>query len=394
MEYYCHRLASAPNSRPVWMTRTMQPALAPFAMTAILEKLDDLLKKPARKAPVAAKVVALPDSTLRPRNVLLDRTAKIAAAVVLASFIWFGGRSLNLNRQNGSSGSFGSASDVSSATASAQRPGNPADQQPKGTVARLRLAIANRAAVETTDSFRNGMANWGTPSKAWAPGWSRHPDGYVRPGELALFQPSIKYEDYRLEFYGQIESKSVGWVVRAKDKQNYQAMKFTVIEPGLRPIIALVHYNVVGGKRGPKMQMPLNVMVHNNQPYHVAVDVRGNKFTTSIEGEQISSWTDSTLASGGIGFFSDAGERARLYWMKVSKNQDWIGRFCSYITGGNESSQTADLFRPAIPLPHREPAVPAPMGAQGALAGGFNNFSSLSRLKTIKQQRTTHTWNS
>jgi hypothetical protein len=133
-------------------------------------------------------------------------------------------------------------------------------------------------------------------------------------------------------------------------------------------------------------------MVHNNQPYHVAVDVRGNQFTTSIEGEQISSWTDSTLASGGIGFFSDAGERARLYWMKVSKNQDWLGRICSYIAGSDGSSQTADLFRPAIPLPQREPARPAPLQSRGALAVEFNNFNSPSRVKISKQQRT-HSWN-
>jgi hypothetical protein len=391
MEYYCHRIVSAPVSRPEWTTREIEPALAPFAMKAVLERMDDLLKKPARKAPPAAKVVALPDSKLRPRNVVLDRTAKIAAGVVMAAFLWFGARSMNFNRQSGSTPSFGSASDVSSVTASA-RPANKATEDaPKGPIAKIRRVIANRASVETTDSFRNGMANWGFASKAWAPGWSHHPDGYVRPGELALFQPSVKYNDYRLEFYGQIENKSVGWVVRAKDKQNYQAMKFTVIEPGLRPIIALVHYNVVGGKRGPKMQTPLNVMFHNNQPYHVAVDVKGSKFTTSIEGEQISTWTDTTLASGGIGFFSDAGERARLYWMKVSKNQDWLGRICSFIAGDG-SSQTADLFRPAIPMPHREPASPAPQ-SRGALAQAFNNFSSPSRVKINKQQRT-HSWNS
>ena len=393
MEYYCHRIASSPTSHPACIARKIPPALAPFAMKPILERMDDLLKKPVRTAPATAKVVALPDSKLRPRNIAFERTAKIAAGLMMAAFLWMGARSINFNRLNDSnSTSIGSASDVSSATAAVRNTHTPAENTPAGPVARLRRAIAERASVETTDSFRTGMANWGFASKAWAPGWSHHPDGYVRPGELALFQPSIKYDDYRLEFYGQIESKSVGWVVRAADKHNYQAMKFTVIEPGIRPIIALVHYNVVGGKRGPRIQTPLNVMVHNNQPYHVAVDVRGNRFTTSIEGEQIGSWTDSTLASGGIGFFSEAGERARLYWMKVSKNQDWLGRICSYIAGSNSSSQTADLFRPSIPLPHREPA-PAPLQSQSALAGAFNNFSSPSRVKTIKQQRT-HSWNS
>ena len=394
MEYYCQRLGSAPSARLTWKTGTTELALAPFAMKAVLERLEDLLKKPARKALPSAKVVALPDARLRPRNIGLDRTAKIAAGIMIVSFMWLGGRSMNFNRQNGtSSESFGSASDVSSATATARSMGQSPADTGTGPVSRLRRAIANRASVETTDSFRNGMENWGAASKSWAPGWSRHPDGYVRPGELALFQPSVKYNDYRLEFYGQIESKSVGWVVRAQDRQNYYAMKFTVVEPGLRPIIALVHYNVVGGKRGPRSQTPLNVMVHNNQPYHVAVDVRGNHFTTSIEGEQINTWTDNTLASGGIGFFSEAGERARLYWMKVSKNQDWLGRMCSYIAGGNASSQTAELWGPKVPMPKPEPAKPASLEPGVALAEGFNSFNSPSRVKITKQQRT-NSWNS
>ena len=122
-----------------------------------------------------------------------------------------------------------------------------------------------------------------------------------------MFSPSANYKDYRLEFFGQVESKSMGWVVRAQDKQNYYAMKFTVIEPGLRPILALVTYPVVGGKPGHKLTTPLSAMVHNRQAYHVAVDVRGSRFTTSIEGEQVSSFTDSALAQGGM----DLLDRAR-----------------------------------------------------------------------------------
>ena len=239
-----------------------------------------------------------------------------------------------------------------------------------------------------TDSFRNGMENWGVTSKSWAAGWSRHSDGYVRTGDLALFKPSSTFKDYRLEFYGQIESKSMGWVVRAQDRQNYYAMKFSVIEPGLRPIIALVHYSVVGGKRGARVTTPLSVMVHNNQPYHVAVDVRGNRFTTSIEGEQVGSWTDSALASGGIGFFSETGERARLYWMKVAKNQDWLGRICSYLAGDATGAVTADLWGPQMPLPQREPARPAPVEmAVEAARAGFSSFSP-QRAKISKYERT------
>ena len=100
----------------------------------------------------------------------------------------------------------------------------------------------------------------------------------------------MKFTDYRMEFFGQIETKSIGWTVRATDAMNYHAMKLTVVEAGIRPFVALVHYNVVGGKSVQRSQTPLNIMVHNNRPMQFAVDVRGNRFVTSIDGEEVDSY--------------------------------------------------------------------------------------------------------
>jgi hypothetical protein len=138
----------------------------------------------------------------------------------------------------------------------------------------------------------------------------------------------------------------MGWVVRARDRQNYYAMKFTVVDPGLRPIIAMVHYAVVGGKKGNRVEVPLSVMVHNDTPYHVAVEVKGNRVVTSIEGQEVDRWTDDTLATGGVGFFSEPGERARLYWMKLAANYDFLGKICAYLSGGSEEgSETSAEWR-------------------------------------------------
>jgi hypothetical protein len=171
------------------------------------------------------------------------------------------------------------------------------------------------------------------------------------------------YSDYRLEFFAQIESKSMGWVVRARDLQNYYAMKFTVVEPGLRPIIAMVHYPVVGGKKGNRVEVPLSVMVHNDTPYHVAVQVKGNRVITSIEGQEVDRWIDDTLTSGGVGFFSEPGERARLYWMKLAANDDFLGRICAYLSGGSEErSETTALWRRESPrdMPQPRPGSAPP----------------------------------
>jgi hypothetical protein len=116
---------------------------------------------------------------------------------------------------------------------------------------------------------------------------------------------------------------------------------------------------VVGGKRGQRVETPLSMMIHNNEPYHVAVDVKGNRVVTSIEGQEVDSWSDDAIKVGGVGFFSEVGESARLYWMRVSKNQDWLGRVCAYLSSGS-GSDTADLWRGDFPQAPAQPSQPLP----------------------------------
>jgi hypothetical protein len=157
-------------------------------------------------------------------------------------------------------------------------------------------------------------------------------------------------------------------------------MKFAADGPGPRAVVSMVHYPVVAGVKGARVSTPLTIMIHEHTAYHVAVDVHGDRITTSIEGEEVDSFVDSTLARGGVGFFADAGEQARLYWIKVSKNEDWLGRVCAFLSGG--SSDTAQLWPPAGTLPSPGSGAPVPAN-QFALAAGFglmrrNAFSRIS----------------
>ncbi len=219
----------------------------------------------------------------------------------------------------------------------------------------FRSAARKRAAIQLSESFDNGMASWGVPNR-WAPGWRHSPDGYVRPGPLALFQPSLAYNDYRMEFFGEIEDKGLSWAVRGSDTRNYYAMKFHVVESGLRPIISLVHYPVVAGKRGHAVEVPLSVMTHNHTPYHVSVEVKGSHYRVSVEGEEVGAWSDDSLLDGGIGFFSEPGERARIYWVKVFHNDDWLGRLCEHIAAVGADPESA-LLESSLPSILPEPAA-------------------------------------
>ena len=343
LEYYCHRsTASSPSARLAWMGTPAAVQNPPFQLRAVLKASQASPAKPRKPLPIE-KIIAGQTRDGEPLQLRFVVALKIAATIMVGLALWTGSQLAHFEQFRAQV----AASERNVTALSEVHRG--ADDT--GALAGFRRAIAERAAAEITDTFASGMEAWGAGSKTWASGWQHSPDGYVRTGEMALFRPSLRYTNYRMDFYGEIEQKSMGWVVRARDKKNYYAMKFTVIEPGLRPIIAIQHYQVANGKRGRMVQTPLSVMVHNNQPYHVAVEVRGNHFAAALEGERVDTWTDDTLAQGGIGFFSEPGERARLYWMKISRNQDWLGRFCAYLSGdsGAGSGQTAGVRLPGVP---------------------------------------------
>ena len=351
-DFHCENVRGAAVNRLEWQTPNMAPFPPRFGLRLALDRqLEN--RVPRKPAPKTSRLYGA--GTYR----VLEA---IAAGLFVAVGLWFGAGATRTLQKTPAVGQELTAAVGSAPVRAIAAPlAAAAAKQPRGWV---RSAIAKRAAVELGDTFHAGMESWTAPTKSWAPGWSRHPDGYVHPGQLALYRPSTVYSNYRLEFFAQIESKSMSWVVRASNLQNYYAMKFTVVAPGLRPVIAIVHYPVVGGKKGTRVEVPLSVMVHNDTAYHVAVEVAGNRVITSIEGQEVDRWTDDTLASGGVGFFSEPGERARLYWMKVAANDDFLGWICAYLSGGAEEGpeRTAQWRRlesgAAAPQPRPEGAPP------------------------------------
>jgi hypothetical protein len=386
LEYHSQRQRHVPVGRPEW--QTPQPALypPPFLLCPALENLQEPapLQKLAR--PGFGKLRTMPAAKRMPRSVMI--AGSIAAGLLLAAALWVGASNYRNNGRLLAQGEAPSV-DVVPGNRGAARAPNGETPAPTGPVAWIRRTIANRAALRIGDGFRS-MDNWDGEAQARPVGWTRHPDGYVNTGALALFHPSLKFTDFHLEFFGQIETKSIGWTVHAANTMNYHAMKLTVVEAGLRPFVALVHYNVVGGKSGHRTQTPLNIMVHNNQPMQFDVDVRGASVVTSIDGEEVDSFIDNTLVAGGVGFFSDAGERARLFWMKVSRNDDFLGHVCAMLASGAADRNTAALRGPRLPDGAPAPRLPGD-GNEMAVAGVW---IALPYLRATRRTRFFKTWRS
>lgn len=190
--------------------------------------------------------------------------------------------------------------------------------------------LAERSAVAVTDDFRNGLADW-EGSGDWARSWSYDASGFVRTGALALLAPARELTDYRMEFLGQIERRSMGWVVRAADLRNYVALKLMIVSDGPIPEVALIRYPVINGIAGAARQQILPLDLRSDSVYRVQTEVRGDYIAVTVQGKVVDSWTETRLRKGGVGLFSGKGELARVRWVGVWHQYDTLGRLCALL---------------------------------------------------------------
>jgi hypothetical protein len=171
-----------------------------------------------------------------------------------------------------------------------------------------RTPAGSNGAVSTDGAGPNIIMGEG----GWVEGWGGDPAGLHAGRQITIYRPSLKISDYRLEFQASIDAKSIGWVFRASDPDNYYAMKLMTVSSGLTPKVALFKYLVANGKQTQVGRAPVDLAVQQDTMFNVRVDVRGPQFTTYIQGQQVDSWTDDQLKVGGTGFLNEREERGKV----------------------------------------------------------------------------------
>jgi hypothetical protein len=205
--------------------------------------------------------------------------------------------------------------------------------------ANVKQSVFDRAGVALDEDFRSGLDEW-TSRGEHATEWSFDATGFVQPGALALYRPSMNLTDYQVQFLGMIDKKALSWVVRAADFDNYYVVKLEVLKPGPLPTIGVTRYAVVNGVADSRADVVAPVDARNDMLYRVRLDVRGDEFSLSLQGQMIDAWSEPRLARGGIGFFSARGEASRLRWVQVTHQYDMLGRLCAYLAPYNIPSTT------------------------------------------------------
>lgn len=210
-------------------------------------------------------------------------------------------------------------------SAAVQRPNVPTFDIP-GQIKRL---IPGAPSVDYTDDFRTGLGDWVGSVGDGASGWVRRA-GKVELGRLRIWKPTLSMSDYQMLFQGEIQTKAMGWAFRASDVQNYYATKLAVPGPGGPPRPEIIRYAVVNGQRVDKVELPLPFSLDANVPYKVRVLVKDDGFTTTINGQVVDTWQDARHDKGGIGFFSEPGERALVSWVRVNDADGFLSRLFSF----------------------------------------------------------------
>jgi hypothetical protein len=159
----------------------------------------------------------------------------------------------------------------------------------------------------------------------WVENWAGDPIGQHGGREITIYRPSLKLSDYRIEFQGQIDNKSIGWIFRAADTDNYYAMKLQLVSPELPLTVVLYKYIVIKGRQVQVGRVPIDVPVRNDTVFSVRMDVRGPKFTTYVQGQSVDVWTDDQIRSGGVGFLNERSERGKIKSVSLS-----------YLSGGTK----------------------------------------------------------
>ena len=207
---------------------------------------------------------------------------------------------------------------------------------------RFKKNLKLRASIALEEDFHSGLSLW-SGRKTWASSWGYDNTGLVRAGQLALYKPSAALSDYFYEITTSLDRRSVGWVYRATDLDNYYASRIVVVRPGLTPSIVLERYAVINGKAGKVQQIAVPAY-RGDSIFTVGIQVSGNSFTTYWQGQIIDSFSDDRLTAGGVGLYAPRGEESRIFRISLTHNNDLFGRICGLLAPA-ESPNSGSVAR-------------------------------------------------
>ena len=198
--------------------------------------------------------------------------------------------------------------------------------------------VRSQAPVTLHHEFGSDSSDWvtvssramtGTDDREWV---SASRPGLSHPISLRLWERSASLQNYQMEFQGQMTGRSLSWAFRAANGNNYYATKLVIAKPGAEHNAGLVRYTVIDGHESAAVRLPLPLSLRHGVDYRVRMTVQDDHFVTYLNGQIISTWTDSVLKRGGVGFFEDQSDPQKVAWINVSERDSFMGRMLAHFS--------------------------------------------------------------
>ncbi len=163
--------------------------------------------------------------------------------------------------------------------------------------------------------------------------WSQDLNG-LRFGKIRIWRKSTSLQDYDVDFLGQIEQKSMGWAYRATDVKNYYGTKLMLSARSApnEPNANLQRFVMLDGQQMDRELRAIPLRLERGVPYQVHLTVKGSRFETTVNRQVVSSWSDTRLTRGGVGFFSEDGEVSTVRWVSLAERDSTLGRLLAYFS--------------------------------------------------------------
>jgi hypothetical protein len=168
--------------------------------------------------------------------------------------------------------------------------------------------------TERSTRYETGPSATEMGSAGWITEWASDSTGSARGRQISIYRPSVAMSDYRLEFTGRIERKSLGWVFRAVDSKNYYVSKLESVPPGM----AITRFAVIRGVEGPHIQRMLPIAAGPAAGLKVRLDASGSRFTVYVQNQLVEDWEDGRLKTGGVGFLNERTEQGQVASVQIS----------------------------------------------------------------------------
>ncbi len=185
------------------------------------------------------------------------------------------------------------------------------------------LAVKFLLSVSVTLLLVPGWRNIGSPgaraveieSSMRESGWNREPAGQAR--QLVLYRASLPATDYRLDFTWAINPQGVACVFRAKDSNNYGAVRIKRVGSEGSRAILVERFAVLRGieSRASSACWRFRAMALRSKR---AMNISGSVFRLYLDGTLVTQWTDSRLSSGGVGFLEEGSRPVKVQSVRIS----------------------------------------------------------------------------